>query len=61
MKPPSSASLKKVNAEILANLGAERLAVLLTEVAEMRPDPVGRLTQVALTRLNVRSESRAPG
>ncbi len=43
MKPPTAASLKKVNAENLAHLGAERLARILTEVAATRPDLKRRL------------------
>jgi len=43
MKPPTSASLKKVNVENLAKLGAERLAQILTDVAAARPDLKRRL------------------
>ena len=43
MKPPTAASLKKVNAENLAHLGAERLSQILTEVAATRPDLKRRL------------------
>ena len=43
MKAPTSASLKKVNVENLVNLGAERLAQILTDVAATRPDLKRRL------------------
>lgn len=43
MKTPTVASLKKVNAENLARLGAERLAAIVVEVAETRPDLKRRL------------------
>ncbi len=43
MKPPTSASLKKVSAENLTKLGAERLAEILTDVAATRPDLKRRL------------------
>jgi hypothetical protein len=43
MKTPSIASLKKVTAENLAGLGADRLAEILVGVAETRPDLKGRL------------------
>jgi len=42
-KPPTSASLKRVNLENLAGLGAERLAQILVAVAETRPDVKRRL------------------
>jgi hypothetical protein len=42
-KPPSPASLKRVNPENLAGLGAERLAEILVAVAETRPDVKRRL------------------
>jgi hypothetical protein len=38
MKRPSAASLKRVNAENLAGLGAERLAEILVAVANTRPE-----------------------
>jgi hypothetical protein len=43
MKRPSLASRKKVTAENLATLGAERLAAILESVAETRPDLKRRL------------------
>ncbi|TAL36956.1 MAG: hypothetical protein EPN98_04060 [Phenylobacterium sp.] len=43
MKPPTVASLKKVSPDNLARLGAERLAAILVEVAEARPDVKRRL------------------
>jgi hypothetical protein len=43
LKRPSPSSLKKVNAENLANLGAERLAQILSEVAGTQPDLKRRL------------------
>jgi hypothetical protein len=43
MKRPTVASLKKVTPENLANLGAERLAAILSAVAETRPDVKRRL------------------
>jgi hypothetical protein len=43
MKKPSLASQKKVTPENLANLGVERLAEILTEVAETRTDLKRRL------------------
>ena len=43
MKKPSLASQKKVTPENLANLGAERLAEILAEVAETRTDLKRRL------------------
>ena len=43
MKAPTPASLKRVNPENLANLGAERLAQILNEVAATRPDLKRRL------------------
>lgn len=43
MKSPTVASLKKVSPENLARLGAERLAAILVEVAEARPDVKRRL------------------
>jgi hypothetical protein len=42
-KPPTPASLKRVNLENLAGLGAERLAQILVAVAETRPDVKRRL------------------
>jgi hypothetical protein len=42
-KPPTAASLKRVNLENLAGLGAERLAEILVTVAETRPDVKRRL------------------
>lgn len=42
-KPPTTASLKRVNLENLAGLGAERLAEILVTVAETRPDVKRRL------------------
>ena len=42
-KPPTSASLKRVNPENLAGLGAERLAEILVAVAETRPEVKRRL------------------
>src|SRR5690349_11751795 len=43
MKRPTVASLKKVTAENLATLGAERLAAILAAAAEGRPDLKRRL------------------
>lgn len=43
MKPPSIASQKKVTAENLARLGAERLAEILVIVAQARPELKRRL------------------
>ncbi|CAN7531957.1 hypothetical protein LJR219_003759 [Phenylobacterium sp. LjRoot219] len=43
MKRPTVASLKKVTAENLAALGADRLAEILVSVAESRPDVKRRL------------------
>jgi hypothetical protein len=43
MKRPTAASLKKVTPDNLVNLGAERLAAILAEVAETRPDVKRRL------------------
>ncbi len=43
MKRPTAASLKKVTAENLAALGAERLAQILIAAAETRPDLKRRL------------------
>jgi len=43
MKKPSAASLKKVTAENLAGLGADRLAEILVEVAQTRVDLKRRL------------------
>ena len=43
MKPPTAASLKKVNPENLAKLGVDRLAQILTDVAATRPDLKRRL------------------
>jgi hypothetical protein len=43
MKQPTVASLKRVNAENLANLGAERLAEILVQAAASRPDLKRRL------------------
>lgn len=43
MKKPSAAALKKVTAENLAHLGVERLAGLLVDVAETRPELKRRL------------------
>jgi hypothetical protein len=43
MKSPTLASLKRVNAENLANLGAERLAEILVQAADSRPDLKRRL------------------
>jgi len=43
VKAPTSASLKKVNAENLSSLGADRLARILTDVAATRPDLKRRL------------------
>ncbi|HEY0438017.1 MAG TPA: hypothetical protein VGC92_15360 [Phenylobacterium sp.] len=43
MKSPTVASLKRVNAENLANLGAERLALILVQAAASRPDLKRRL------------------
>ena len=40
---PTPASLKRVNAENLAKLGVDRLAEIITEVAESRPDVKRRL------------------
>jgi len=42
-KPPTAASLKRVNPENLIGLGAERLAEILVAVAETRPDVKRRL------------------
>jgi hypothetical protein len=42
-KPPTVASLKRVRPENLAKLGADRLAEILVEVAETRPDVKRRL------------------
>jgi hypothetical protein len=38
MKQPSAASFKRVNADNLAGLGAERLAAILLAVANTRPE-----------------------
>ena len=43
MKTPTVASLKRVNAENLANLGADRLAEILVQAAASRPDLKRRL------------------
>ncbi|MBU1376283.1 MAG: hypothetical protein KKE02_16770 [Alphaproteobacteria bacterium] len=43
MKTPTVASLKKVTPENLARLGAERLAAIVAEAAETRPDLKRRL------------------
>ncbi|HZZ33496.1 MAG TPA: hypothetical protein VFE10_16060 [Phenylobacterium sp.] len=43
MKSPTVASLKRVNAENLTNLGAERLAEILVQAAASRPDLKRRL------------------
>lgn len=43
MKPPTVASLKKVTPENLARLGAERLAGIVAEAADTRPDLKRRL------------------
>lgn len=43
VKRPTVASLKKVNAENLTSLGAERLAEILVDVAETRPELKRRL------------------
>lgn len=43
MKPPTVASLKKVTAENLSRLGAERLAEILVSVAGSRPELKRRL------------------
>lgn len=43
MKPPTVASLKKVTPENLARLGAERLAEIVAEAADTRPDLKRRL------------------
>src|SRR4051812_18027125 len=43
MKRPTPASLKKVTAENLAGLGAERLAAIVAEVAANRPELKRRL------------------
>lgn len=43
MKTPSPAALKKVTAENLTHLGVERLAALLVDVAETRPELKRRL------------------
>lgn len=43
MKTPTVASLKRVNAENLANLGAERLAEILVQAAASQPDLKRRL------------------
>jgi hypothetical protein len=43
MKTPTVASLKRVNAENLANLGAERLSEILVQAAASRPDLKRRL------------------
>ncbi len=43
MKRPTAASRKKVTPENLAGLGAERLAAILAEVADSRPDLKRRL------------------
>lgn len=43
MKRPTPASLKKVNADNLARLGAERLAEILVAAAETRPELKRRL------------------
>lgn len=43
MKPPTVASLKKVTPENLARLGAERLADIVAEAADTRPDLKRRL------------------
>lgn len=43
MKKPSAASLKRVTPDNVANLGAERLAAILIEAAEARPELKRRL------------------
>ena len=43
MKPPTVASLKKVTPENLARLGADRLAEIVAEAADTRPDLKRRL------------------
>src|SRR4051794_37670397 len=43
MKAPTAASLKKVTPDNLAKLGVERLAVLLAEAADARPELKRRL------------------
>jgi hypothetical protein len=43
MKPPTVASLKKVTPENLARLGAERLAEIVADAADSRPDLKRRL------------------
>ena len=43
MKPPTVASLKKVTPENLARLGAERLAAIVADAADTRPDLKRRL------------------
>jgi len=43
MKPPTVASLKKVTPENLARLGAERLAAIVADAADTRPDVKRRL------------------
>lgn len=43
MKTPTAASLKRVTAENLTNLGAERLAQILVAAADSRPDLKRRL------------------
>jgi hypothetical protein len=43
MKPPTTASLKKVSPENLTRLGAERLADILVEAADTRPELKRRL------------------
>ena len=43
MKRPTVASLKRVTAANLAGLGADRLAEIIVEVAETRPDLKRRL------------------
>lgn len=43
MKPPTTASLKKVSPENLARLGVDRLALILVEAAALRPELKRRL------------------
>jgi len=54
MKRPSAASLKRLNPENLARLGADRLAAILIDAADLRPELKRRL------RLELAAEQGAP-
>jgi hypothetical protein len=54
MRRPTVASLKKVTAKNLANLGVERLAEILVAVADKRPRVKRRL------RMELAAERRRP-